>query len=114
MWPIVHDATNADQTGAWGRRESIDNRLRVRDGFGRGRERLVDDRHLCRMDRHLARKAVTASFLTFATKACAIAKIDEHCIDRRHARGACAYKAQSARKPIGIEKAALRIAICSC
>ena len=72
---------------------SID-RARVRERLRGRREHLVDDRHLRRMDRHLADKAVAAGFLAFAAKAVAVAEIDIDGVDRRHRGGRGAGKAE--------------------
>src|SRR5262249_59844829 len=63
------------------------------------------------MDRHLTNKAVTAGLLAFATKANLIAEVDENRIEGGNGGGRGAGKTQTARKPIGIEKAAFRVTI---
>ena len=48
------------------RREGRDDRLGMRDRLGRRGERLVDDRHLVRVDRHLAGEAVALGLQALA------------------------------------------------
>ena len=64
--PVVHDPVNADDTGAWIGREGLDNRPRPLERSGAGRERLVDDRDLRRVNGELAGKAVAFGVLAFA------------------------------------------------
>src|SRR6202044_2783749 len=111
MRPVIHHTADADDTGAWVLRKRIDDGLRLRERLRARREHLVDDRHLRRMDGHLADKAVAAGFLAFAAKTFAVAKIDIDGVERRHIGGGGTGETQYPRQPIGIEKAALRVAV---
>ena len=64
------------------------------------------------MDGHLADKTVAAGFFAFAPKTFAVAEIDIDGVERRHIGGGGAGQTQRPRQPIGIEKAALRVAVC--
>ena len=106
-----HSAGDADDAGARIGGERVDDRLRVRQGFRRRREHLVDDRHLRRVDRHFAGKTVAAGGLAFAAKAVVVTEVDIDSVDRRHLGGGRAGKAQRSRQPIRVEKSPLRIAV---
>src|SRR5215468_9591173 len=84
MRAVVHNAADADDAGAWRGGETGDHRLGMRDRVsGRG-EYLVDDRHLRRVNRHFADKAIATRLLAFAAKSGVIAEIDKDRIDRGH------------------------------
>src|SRR6516225_7373009 len=111
MRPVIHHAADADDAGAWRCGESGDHRLGMCDRVsGRG-EYFVDDRHLRWVNRHFADEAVATRLLAFAAKSSVIAEIDKDRIDRGHLGCRRAGKAQTARQPIRIGKAALFVAI---
>ena len=111
MRPVIHDPADGDDAGARRRGEGRDDRLRLRNGFGRGREHLIDDRHLRGMDCHLADETVAASLLAFAAQTFAVSKIDKDRVDRRHCGSGGAGEAQGARQAIGIEEPAFAVTV---
>ena len=79
--------------------------------FGGRREHLVDDRHLRRMDRHLAGEAVAARLVAFAAQPGIVAEIHIDRVDRLHLRRRRAGKAKAARKLIGREEISVAVAV---
>jgi len=63
------------------------------------------------MDRHFAGKAVTARFLGLAAQRRGIAEVDRDGIDGLHPRRRGAGKAKRAREPVGVEEAAVAVAV---
>ena len=63
------------------------------------------------MDRHLARKAVAARFLAFATQSGLVAKVDIDRIDRLDFRGRRRPEAKRTREPVRIEEISVGVPI---
>ena len=76
-----------------------------------GREHLVDDRDLRRMDREPSGEAVAARFLGVAPQPVEIAEVDIDRLDRRRLRGGGAEQAERAREPIGLGEPAIGVAV---
>ena len=111
---IVHHPVDADGPLARIAIEGGHDGARLGEGCRSRREHFVDDRDLCRMDRHLAGKAVAARFLGFAAQRRDVSKVDCDGIDRLHLRRCGARKTKRARQPIGVEEAASAIAVRFC
>jgi hypothetical protein len=64
------------------------------------------------MDGHFAGEAITARFLGLPAQRCGIAEVDSDGVDGLHPRGRRGGKAERAGESVGIEEAALAVAIC--
>ena len=95
MRPVVHLAVDADDAGIAGVRECLDDGLRARPRPRPRRERGVDDRHLCRVDRQLGGEAVALGLQAFPPQPVGVAEIDEHGVDRGDIGDRCARGSSS-------------------
>ena len=110
MRAVVHLPVDADDAGIAGAAKAATIACELRDRFGRGREDLVDDRHLRRVDRHLAGEAVALGLEAFRPQAVRVAEIDEDRVDRRDFGGGGARGWSGAREAEHVGVAAVLVA----
>ena len=108
---VGHDTRDRQRAGSRIGGKRVDDDLGLRDRFRRGREHLVDDRDLRRVDRQPGGEAVAACRLAIAAESGVVAKVDIDRVDRRNPGGRGAGDAERARQPVWIEVAAVGIAI---
>src|SRR5215470_8248362 len=66
MWPVIHYAVDADDTGIRRRGKCRNDRVRFGDRCTLRREYVIDGCYLSGVNRHLAGEAVAAGLLAFA------------------------------------------------
>jgi hypothetical protein len=106
---IHHFASYRKNAGVGLCLERRDDRPRVCEVLGRGREGAIDDGDLRGMDRKLARETLAGGRFGFGAKSVLVAKIGEDAVDRLNASGHRAGEAQRSRELVGERQFAVRI-----